>query len=137
MEADFDLIHRPIGNSVIIEDHLKLIPFFIHRRMGWLIGIYEFDDLISEGHIALIKAKKNFDESRGIKFTTFAMRVFFQHFTDFHRKEVKIRGYHTYKTKINKKQKADIRLVDELEFLFSCTPVKAYQIRNKYKIGMS
>lgn len=132
------LSHRSVGsNSIDILEYTKLIPFFIHRKMSWLIGIYDFDDLMGEGHIALIKAKRAFDETKGLKFTTFAMKVFFQSFTDFHRKEVKVRGLYDYKVLVKRKQKTDIRSVDESDFLFSCTPVKAYQIRNKYKIGIN
>lgn len=56
-----------------VEDHLGLarkVAYEYYRRSK---GKYTYDELESTAYMGLIKAANNFDESKGFKFTTYAM----------------------------------------------------------------
>ena len=50
--------------------HMKLVPFVANQ-----MAIEVTDDTIQDGYIGLWKAALNFDDSRGLKFPTFAVPV--------------------------------------------------------------
>ena len=56
--------------KTLIKENKKLICFIINKYTSY----YEFDDLYQVSIIGIIKAYKNFDESKGVKFTTYAYR---------------------------------------------------------------
>ncbi|SFC71283.1 sigma-70 family RNA polymerase sigma factor [Ruminococcus albus] len=58
--------------SHLPEDNLGLVHLCANRFRGR--GI-EYDDLYSAGCMGLVKASKAFDESRGVKFSTYAVPV--------------------------------------------------------------
>ena len=58
--------------DAFIEGNLRLVHSCCHKFTGK--GI-EYDDLYQAGCIGLIKAADNFDESRGLKFSTYAVPV--------------------------------------------------------------
>ena len=58
--------------SEFIKNNLGLVHSCCGRFKGK--GI-EYDDLFQAGCIGLIKAQKGFDESRGLKFSTYAVPV--------------------------------------------------------------
>lgn len=60
-------VHTPLA-----EDNLGLVHLCANRFRNR--GI-EYDDLYSAGCIGLVKASKAFDESRGVKFSTYAVPV--------------------------------------------------------------
>jgi RNA polymerase sigma factor for flagellar operon FliA len=48
-----------------------MVQYFARQQV--LAGCrLEYDDLVGEGHIGLVQAANNYDESRGVKFSTFA-----------------------------------------------------------------
>lgn len=58
--------------AVIVEQNLGLVPTMIERSRK--IGA-DFSELISEGHLALLRSVDKFDCSRGFKFSTYACRA--------------------------------------------------------------
>ncbi|MDD4700049.1 MAG: sigma-70 family RNA polymerase sigma factor, partial [Oscillospiraceae bacterium] len=58
--------------EIFIENNMGLVHSCCHRFKGR--GI-EYDDLFQAGCIGLIKAYDNFDESRGLCFSTYAIPV--------------------------------------------------------------
>ena len=56
--------------SELIKENKKLICWIINKYTSY----YEFDDLYQVSIIGMIKAYQNFDESKGVKFTTYAYR---------------------------------------------------------------
>ena len=56
--------------KTLIKENKKLICFIINKYTSY----YEFDDLYQVSIIGMIKAYQNFDESKGVKFTTYAYR---------------------------------------------------------------
>lgn len=54
----------------LIKENKKLICWIINKYTSY----YEFDDLYQVSIIGMIKAYQNFDESKGVKFTTYAYR---------------------------------------------------------------
>ena len=60
------------NEDIKIEAHLKLVHSCCQRFRGR--GI-EYDDIFQSGCIGLTKAKNNFDFSKGVKFSTYAVPV--------------------------------------------------------------
>lgn len=56
--------------KTLIKENKKLICWIINKYTSY----YEFDDLYQVSIIGMIKAYQNFDESKGVKFTTYAYR---------------------------------------------------------------
>lgn len=60
-----------------IKEHMNLVPYVINNMQNSMMVLkinYEKEDLLSLGYEALYNACQKYDESRGIKFTTFACR---------------------------------------------------------------
>jgi RNA polymerase primary sigma factor len=60
------------ARDAIVEANLGLVPTMIERSR--ITGV-DFNELISEGHLALLRAVSKFDVSRGFKFSTYACRA--------------------------------------------------------------
>lgn len=60
--------------QALVEENVRLV-YFVFGKMtrSELISQYR-EDLISEGFLGLVKAAQKFDESRGIKFVSFAAK---------------------------------------------------------------
>lgn len=54
----------------LLDNHQKLVKMVAHGYRGYGLPL---EELISEGHIGLIHAVKNFDMERGFKFSTYAI----------------------------------------------------------------
>lgn len=61
----------------LVENNLNVVKFAIHKNIIVNDSLYgfEYDDLFQEGCIWLCKAAVSFDESRDIKFATYAEKV--------------------------------------------------------------
>ena len=58
--------------DAIVQANLGLVPTMVERSR--VMGV-DFADLISEGHLALLRAISKFDCARGFKFSTYACRA--------------------------------------------------------------
>ena len=58
----------------LITDNVKLVYYIYEKLSKNKITLRYKDDIVSEGMIGLIKAARNFDETKGCKFATFAAR---------------------------------------------------------------
>lgn len=65
---------------VDVKEHYKLAMKQANRiyRSYNLRGKYEFNDILQVCHIGLIHAAKNFDKSKGFKFSTFACKCMYK-----------------------------------------------------------
>ncbi len=61
----------------LVEDNLHVVKLAIHKNIIVNDSLYgfEYDDLYQEGCIWLCKAAVSFDETRNIKFSTYAERI--------------------------------------------------------------
>ena len=59
-------------NSINAEEHINLVHACCQRFRNR--GI-EYDDIFQSGYVGLVKATKRFDESKGLKFSTYAVPV--------------------------------------------------------------
>ncbi|WP_313798824.1 sigma-70 family RNA polymerase sigma factor [Cytobacillus sp.] len=58
----------------IVKENEKLVHYVARRFLKYANNLrIEYDDLVSEGMIGLIKAVRNFDPSYGVKFSTYAV----------------------------------------------------------------
>lgn len=56
-----------------VTEHIGLAYYVAWKIYPKLNGKYEFEDLFQIACVGLLKARNNFDESRGIKFSTYAV----------------------------------------------------------------
>ena len=61
-----------LARNKLIEDNIGLVKFIISKYESRLI-ISDFDDLLNEGVLALIKSIERFDVNKGTKFSTYAV----------------------------------------------------------------
>ena len=66
-------------NDINPEEHFGLVGYVINKYFSRNITIkgYEYDDLFQEGCIALVKASKTFDSTKGAQFSTYATRFIY------------------------------------------------------------
>lgn len=83
----------------LVEDNLHVVKLAIHKNIIVNDSLYgfEYDDLYQEGCIWLCKAAVSFDETRNVKFSTYAERIV-------------INGLRTYCRLMCRKQKHHIQL---------------------------
>lgn len=68
-------LYKTFSNSEekeFIETHAPLVKRIAHHLIARLPQTVQVDDLIQAGMIGLIEAKRNFDDSKGASFTTYA-----------------------------------------------------------------
>ena len=58
--------------QVLVLDHLGLVNRVVDRSFAGLYGLVSRDDMIGAGMVGLVEAAHRFDESKGVKFSTFA-----------------------------------------------------------------
>ncbi len=61
-----------LTHDTLIESHAKMVKRIAHHLLGRLPASVQFDDLIQAGMIGLIEAVRNYDESKGASFETYA-----------------------------------------------------------------
>lgn len=68
-----DDVMTPEQEQMVL-DNMRLVHYFAHKLAPRLAdgNSYDYEDLVGEGQIALIKAVERFDPSKGFKFSTFA-----------------------------------------------------------------
>ena len=76
----------------MIEDNIRLVPYIVHKSFKTDIAIDSslLDEYISVGNLALIDACKNFDESKGFQFATYATSVIWGAIQKFRRDKRKV-----------------------------------------------
>ncbi|MCE5277107.1 MAG: sigma-70 family RNA polymerase sigma factor [Planctomycetaceae bacterium] len=78
------------ARSQIIHANLALVPVMAQRAINR--GV-DFDDLLSEGYLAVMRCVEKFDVSRGYKFSTYACRSILASFSRLQRKARTVRKY--------------------------------------------
>jgi len=78
-----------MDTAALIEEHKGLVHWQAHRY-AWSGAAH--DDLVQEGILGLMRAAELFDESRGVKFSTYATWWVRQKIGGFARKHVKHRA---------------------------------------------
>jgi RNA polymerase sigma factor for flagellar operon FliA len=58
--------------QALVLEHLPLVNRVVDRSFAGLQGLVPRDDMISAGMLGLVEAAHRYDESRGVKFSTFA-----------------------------------------------------------------
>lgn len=87
-----------MNKDELIIKNMPLVKYIASKYHTKKIGI-EYEDLVSYGTIGLIDATKKFDESKGVKFSTFASMKITSAIIDEIRKNIPISRSYTAKTK--------------------------------------
>ncbi len=58
--------------QALVLEHLGLVNRVVDRSFAGLYGLVSRDDMIGAGMVGLVEAAHRFDESKGVKFSTFA-----------------------------------------------------------------
>lgn len=57
----------------LVEDNINLVHWVMHNCFkSYYPGSYDYEDLSQQGMLMLCRAAKSFDESKGLKFSTYA-----------------------------------------------------------------
>ncbi len=70
LAEDWQKKQDPKALTLLIESHQKLVNKIAAGYRGYGLA---FDDLVAEGNIGMMHALKNFDTSKGFRFSTYAM----------------------------------------------------------------
>ncbi len=62
-----------LRNKIVL-NNLKLVPYTINRYHLYIEDIHNYDEMLQDGYIALIKAVESFDYSLGYKFSSYAIK---------------------------------------------------------------
>ena len=68
-QLEYDIDNGIQARDLLIESNLRLVVFVAKKYLGR--GL-DFQDLIQEGNLGLIKAAEKFDHTRGFRFSTYA-----------------------------------------------------------------
>lgn len=59
---------------VNISENIGLVNKFVGKERSKYNGVFTVEELKSVGYLSLCKSAKNFDETKGVKFSTYAMK---------------------------------------------------------------
>lgn len=62
----------------LVEENMRLVPFMIRKMYPYCADWNRFEDLYSEGYLALVKAATLYDPERGEKFSSYACKAIFR-----------------------------------------------------------
>lgn len=87
----------------LIIQNVSLVHFIV-LKMGYNQSYYLYDDLVSEGMLALVDVANRFDESRNVKFSTYAVPYISGKIKTYIRAKEQPGGFHVGRTKENENQ---------------------------------
>jgi RNA polymerase sigma factor (sigma-70 family) len=73
MSRPFSQNTLPPDREYLVTNNLRLVDFVIQKKMGIHPSDMYYDDYQGEGFLGLLKAAIAFDDSRGVKFSTYAV----------------------------------------------------------------
>lgn len=94
-----------------VEEHLGLANMVAHKYCN--TGI-EYEELQGTAYLGLVKASQSYDDTRGVKFTTYASHVIHNEILMYLRKARRQRGVQSYDTQIADQDGAKLRVLDML-----------------------
>lgn len=62
-----------IRNKIVL-NNLNLVPYTINTFNLFINGIHDYEEMLQDGYIALIKAVESFDNSLGYQFSSYAIK---------------------------------------------------------------
>lgn len=134
------------------EDYLPLVRKIAYKVKANVPPHVDINDLVSVGTIGLMQAAHKFDQTRGVKFETFAYKRIFGAIMDYIRKESKYANMVTSYDKANKEydqyydvisdlsqeEQQVLRLIyysrntlSEISKQLQCSPSRVWQIKKK------
>ena len=139
--------HRAlIARSAIVRINMPLVLAMAKRTK---LSSIDFNELVSEGNMALLRSVEKFDCSRGFKFSTYSCRAILKSFSRVAMRVSRYRG--TFPTEFDPamersdfvdKQRADVKVdcVDELKEIFlrnlaGLNDVECVVIRERFALG--
>lgn len=62
-----------LRNKIVL-NNLNLVPYTINTFNLFVDGIHDYEEMLQDGYVALIKAVESFDNSLGLKFSPYAIK---------------------------------------------------------------
>lgn len=62
-----------VRNELVL-NNLNLVPYTINKYQLYVEGIHDYEEMLQDGYISLIKAVENFDYTLGYKFSSYAIK---------------------------------------------------------------
>ncbi len=121
----------------LILENQGLVNLTINKHFKYLLGVYEYMDLVQIGNIGLIKAARSFDESKGYAFSTYAVKCIWGHIANEVRNNnvysLKPREWENY-CKVKKEEgKSTKELAEQLNI--TCEDVELYKSIEKTNLN--
>lgn len=118
----------------LIEENLDLVEIIAAQ---FKTDEFDFEELIGEGRLALVRAAKSFDEERGINFRTYATKVIVNHLVNILEKIRFLSSYSSLRNiPLEQDLEADLINRDLVEkYLSELSSIKREVIRLVFGIG--
>lgn len=62
-----------LRNKIVL-NNINLVPYTINHYNLFIDGVHDYEEMLQDGYIALIKAVESFDYSLGFKFSSYAIK---------------------------------------------------------------
>lgn len=62
-----------LRNKIVL-NNINLVPYTINHYHLFIDGVHDYEEMLQDGYIALIKAVESFDYSLGFKFSSYAIK---------------------------------------------------------------
>lgn len=113
-----------IDRDELVTENKKLVHFVANKFRHLINSSFDYDDLVQVGYIGLLKAIEKFDESKGSKFSTFAVNTISFEIINFlrdYRQHIRIPAYlHPILTAIKRNEFKNLT-VDEIAKKYNCS----------------
>lgn len=99
-----------IRNKIVL-DNLSLVPYTINHYNLFVDGVHNYEEMLQDGYIALIKAVESFDYSLGFKFSSYAIKCILS----LTRNRLDYNKDVSLNTPINEGAETEIEIIDTIE----------------------
>lgn len=99
-----------IRNKIVL-DNLSLVPYTINHYNLFVDGVHNYEEMLQDGYIALIKAVESFDYSLGFKFSSYAIKCILS----LTRNRLDYNKDISLNTPINEGAETEIEIIDTIE----------------------
>lgn len=99
-----------LRNKIVL-DNISLVPYTINHYHLFIDGVHDYEEMLQDGYIALIKAVESFDNSLGFKFSPYAIKCILS----LTRTRLDYNKDVSLNTPINEGAETEIEIIDTIE----------------------
>ena len=99
-----------LRNKIVL-NNINLVPYTINHYNLFIDGVHDYEEMLQDGYIALIKAVESFDYSLGFKFSSYAIKCILS----LTRTRLDYNKDVSLNTPINEGAETEIEIIDTIE----------------------